>query len=35
MPAQAGIQAGGDGAKIMKQRLDSPSRFRENDGMGK
>jgi hypothetical protein len=33
MPAQAGIQAGGDGAKIMKQRLDS--RFRENDGMGK
>jgi len=33
MPAQAGIQAGGDGAKIMKQRLDS--RFRENDGMEK
>jgi hypothetical protein len=33
MPAQAGIQAGGDGAKIMKQRLDS--RFRGNDGMGK
>jgi len=32
MPAQ-GIQAGGDGAKIMKQRLDS--RFRENDGMEK